>query len=515
MHIPVLWKANIIAFISSFCVMVIELVAARILAPYIGVSLYTWTSIIGIILAGIALGNYIGGKIADRYASPGVLMMIFFTGAVMTFLILPATNFFASAEWFYNLPLMLNFVLKTACIFFIPAIILSMVSPTVIKLTLADLGKTGGVVGTIYACSTAGSILGTFMTGFYFIIWFGTRTTVWLIAIVLIITGILAFISWTTQNRWKLSSRNLVIWSLAVILLVVSFSLFEFKEHWQEDYTKESNYYTIKVKDGEGNIKILVLDHLIHSYNIPGNPTFLKYDYCKIFRELTGYFVKEKPVPRILHLGGGGYSFPQYLQAVYPESINEVVEIDEAVTQVAHEELGLSQDTSIITYNQDARLFLIRQQATEKYDVVIGDVFNDLSTPYHLTTLEFNELVKANMTEDGIYLINIVDDYRDGRYMPSMIYTLKHTFDHVYLFGPLHNWEKARTGTYVLAATDQGINISDYQTFITKGGKEEAVGRLHNEAALEEYLIKRNPLLLTDDCAPTDILVLSIMREQS
>ena len=150
MHpISALWKANLIAFVSSFCVMVIELIAARILAPYIGVSLYTWTSVIGIILTGIALGNYLGGKIADKYASPLVLMTILFAGSLATIAILPATKLFASADWFSNFPLMANFVMKTTCIFFVPAIILSMVSPMVIKLTLADLGKTGGVVGNI------------------------------------------------------------------------------------------------------------------------------------------------------------------------------------------------------------------------------------------------------------------------------------------------------------------------------------------------------------------------------
>ena len=99
------------------------------------------------------------------------------------------------------------------------------------------------------------------------------------------------------------------------------------------------------------------------------------------------------------------------MEVVYPGSINEVVEIDPAVTEVAYEELGLPRETSIKTYNQDARLFLIQRKTEDKYDIVIGDVFNDLSTPYHLTTLEFDKLVKANMEADGIYLVNIIDDY--------------------------------------------------------------------------------------------------------
>jgi len=120
-HISTLWKANTIAFISSFCVMVIELIAARLLAPYIGVSLYTWTSIIGVILAGIALGNYLGGKVADRYPSPSVLALIFFTGALLTITILPTIKVVTSNDWFGHLPIMLNFVLKTSCIFLLPA----------------------------------------------------------------------------------------------------------------------------------------------------------------------------------------------------------------------------------------------------------------------------------------------------------------------------------------------------------------------------------------------------------
>ena len=186
-----LWKANALVFTSSFCVMVIELVASRILAPHIGVSLYTWTSIIGVILSGIAIGNFLGGKLADRYPSPLVLAVLLFLGGLLTVGILPATKIVTFVELFGNLPVMLNFTLKTSFIFFLPALVLSMVSPLVIKLTLADLGETGGVVGTIYAFSTAGSILGTFMTGFFFILWFGTRNIIWLIAAILIITGII------------------------------------------------------------------------------------------------------------------------------------------------------------------------------------------------------------------------------------------------------------------------------------------------------------------------------------
>jgi len=510
--------------------MVIELIASRILAPHIGVSLYTWTSIIGVILAGIALGNYIGGKIADRRPSSLVLAAIFFAGGLVTIAILPVTNIVTSADWFGNLPVMWNFILKTSFIFFLPAIILSMVSPMVIKLTLADLGQTGGIVGTIYAFSTVGAILGTFMTGFYFILWFGTSMIVWLVAAVLILTGVIAWFSWRIPGRWSLSLKNFIIWMVTIVVALTYIFLFQFRESWQETYTKESNYFTIRVVDyqGEhlkalylkeskylsievvdypGNVKGLWLDNFDHSYIIPDNPTTLIYKYSKVFDELVRYVTRENPAPRVLHLGGGGYSFPRYMEVVYPKSVNEVVEIDPAVTQVAHEELGLPLDTSIKTYTQDARLFLIQRNTRDKYDIIIGDVFNDQATPYHLTTLEFNQLVKANMAEDGIYMINLTDNFQQGRYMPSLIYTLQHVFNRVYLFTTDESWERVRIDDFVIAATNRPIDRASYDKFVTEDGTRKVYGNLHNEVKLDEYLSERDAILLTDGYVPTDILM--------
>ncbi len=518
-RISTLWKANSIAFISSFCVMVIELIAARIMAPYIGVSLYTWTSIIGVILAGIALGNYLGGRLADRRPSPVILSAIFFAGSLLTIAILPATKLFTSIAWFSTLPIMWNFTLKTATIFFLPAIVLSMVSPMVIKLTLADLGQTGGVVGTIYACSTAGSILGTFMTGFFFILWFGTRMTVWLVAAMLIVVGIIAWFFWEVTNRWHFSLKNFIIWTVAIEVIMASAFLFHFRESWEESYggeipyySRESNYYTIKVFQGSGDVKVLSLDHLIHSYTKLDDPTVFVYDYPKVFAEMARYTAADNPAPRLLHLGGGGYTYPRYMETIYSESINDVVEIDPVVTEVAHEQLGLPADTSIKTYNRDARLFLIQRKSAEKYDFVIGDVFNDHSTPFHLTTLEFDKLIKANMTPDGIYLVNIIDNYRHGQYMPSFIHTLRQVFKNVYLFSAGQSWETIEPSatlvtTFVIAATDRQIDFTDYRERATEKGTRQLAGSPQDEAKLEAYLVERKPTLLTDDYVPTDIMV--------
>ena len=510
--IPAMWRANSIVFVSSFCVMVIELVASRILAPHIGVSLYTWTSIIGTILASIALGNYLGGRLADRFASPTVLAIILLAGSLTTIGILPAAKAVTSVAWFGRLPPMLSFTLITGCIFLLPAVILSMVSPLVIKLTLADLGKTGGVVGTIYAVSTAGSILGTYLTGFFFILWFGLRPIVWLVAGILVLTGVLAWFCWRVPERWKPLPRNLVLWILAFVLVLTALLIFQFRDKWQETYTRESNYYSIQVNDIGGSVKALALDLLIQAYVIPDQPTYLKYAYLNVFADMVQYINQDGQALKTLHLGGGGYSFPRYLEAVYPGSINEVVEIDPAVTEVAHKELGLPADTSIKTYNMDARQFLLHRQTPLKYDIVAGDVFNDFSTPYHLTTFEFDLSVKASLEQDGIYLVNIIDDYDNGRYLASFVRTLKQVFNNVYLFSTSPVWGGYGPSTYVMAATDRSIDLSDFRQFVNQDG----VGRVsiypHDEKKLDEYLVKRGALLLTDEHAPTDILLAKIKR---
>ena len=510
--LPRLWTANTIVFISSFCVMVIELVASRILAPHIGVSLYTWTSIIGTILASIALGNYLGGRIADRYASPTVLATIFFAGSLTTVGILPATKAVTATAWFSGLPPMLDFTLVTGCIFLLPAVILSMVSPLVIKLTLADLGKTGGVVGTIYALSTAGSILGTYLTGFFFILWFGLRPIVWLVAGILALVGIFAWFGWKVAARWKLSPVNLLLWIMVFVLVLTAVLTFQFRGKWQETYTRESNYYAIQVYNIGGNVKALALDHLVHAYVNPDNLTYLKYGYLNVFADIVAYTGPNRQSLRALHLGGGGYSFPRYLEVVYPGCSNDVVEIDPAVTEVAHEELGLPTDTAIRTYNLDARQFLHRLQTSPKYDIIVGDVFNDFSTPYQLTTLEFDWLVRASMTPDGIYLFNIIDDYERGRFMASVIRTLKQAFNYVYLFNTSPQWEGIGPSTYIMAATDRPIDLAGFKQFVMQQGSGNIAVFPHDEKQLDEYLVRREALLLTDDYAPTDILLAKIKR---
>ncbi len=488
---PRLWQPNLTAFISSGCMMVLELVAGRIIAPYVGVSLYTWTSVIGVVLAGISLGNYTGGRLADRWASLRLLGGIFLLGGLASFGILAVDKLGRQipSGW----PVVAGILMITAALFFLPCFILGMVSPILAKLAVRDLAKIGNTVGKIYAFGTVGSIVGTFATGFVLISWFGTHTIVWGVALVLLALGILFLVG----GHWQVL--------LAAAVLFAGGSLLASKRGWlRGPCVRETNYFCIKVheetRDGE-EVRVLVLDRLVHSYSSLSDPTKLVYGYEQIYARVTAYRAQQDKHLRALFIGGGGYTFPRYIEAVYPGSDIEVVEIDPGVTQIAHERLGLRQDTMVVTYNEDARLFLGREP-TSKFDLIFGDAFNDFSVPYHLTTKEFNDRVRGWLEEDGLYVVNIVDG-APGDFLRAFANTLGKTFRYAYLASGVRSFKNLPRSTFVFIATDAPLKLEDK---IPEEGYDKPLvaSQVLTGGEFEELLASGRVVTLTDQYAPVD-----------
>ncbi len=266
-----LLRAYAITFIASFCSLVIEMVAGRILAPFVGVSLYTWTSIIGVILAGISIGAYIGGKLVDKFPHRRTLALLLFLSGVAALSIIPLAR--SIADYRFPFSLMWRIFTITAIIFFIPGCILGTISPVVVRLTLQSLNKAGNVIGKIYAFSTLGAIIGTFATGFLLISWLSTRNIIFVMGIVLIVTSLL---SGGLFRRKATSAAVVIICAIALTPLY----LWGFKVPLKSDgayFYRESDYYTIRLmksvaSDGKTPLQRLVLDHLIHSYVSPRRP---------------------------------------------------------------------------------------------------------------------------------------------------------------------------------------------------------------------------------------------------
>jgi spermidine synthase len=534
-------KANVVVFIASFCTLVIELVAGRIMAPYVGVSLYTWTSIIGVVLAGISIGAYLGGLIADRYPRSATLGWLLFLSGLGAFSISPLTNLVGGAQ--FHTSLMTRILLITAIIFFVPSCLLGMISPVVVKLTLSNLEKAGNVVGKIYAFSTLGSILGTFATGFYLISWMGTRSILLTMGIILVISAIvfgsffkskksLALLFLFLFLSFSLPIVGLRVYSLtnptefsfpsSPVESIRAFYECAFKYPFEEEtrFFKESDYYTIKVKKAihgnNGNpLESLVLDHLVHSYTDLKDPLYIEYEYIRIYEEMVRWEAKKRGSFRSLFLGGGGYTFPRFIETKYPKAEIHVVEIDPEITRVAQKLLGVSENTRIRSFNEDGRWFVMNCKEKGSYDFIFGDAFNDLSIPYHLTTREFAMQMKGLLKPDGVLMANVIDSFKKGAFMPSYIRTLEEVFGkgNVDLVTLTSDYDHIGISTFVVVASPQKLDMDDFiRTVKGKGG--EVTSHVMSQDRLQEYLKERTSVILTDDYVPVDNLIALIFEER-
>jgi len=525
-----LLAANALVFASSTCIMVLELVAARLIAANLGASLYTWTSVIGVILAGITIGNFLGGKLADRHAPMRILPMLFLAASVLSFSVLWLSQY---AETWWR-PETISWpgwvLLNVAVIFITPAVILGTISPVVAKMALDAGQRTGSTIGNIYAWAAAGSIFGTFVTGFVLIDWFGTR------AIVMGVSALLAFIGLAiASTQFRAGGAFIGTWlALLGVLNMLAFSpwaaaqelgifLLLRPDHSDLRYYDESNYFAIQVYDADEmeNARILALDNLVHSYVSGDDVTELIYDYETVYAALVQRAAPTNEPLRSLFIGGGGFVFPRYMEAAYPIAGIDVAEIDPAVKLAAQRALYLAPDdeTDVTTYTMDARNLvddLLRDGAQGSYDFIFGDAFNDLSVPYHLTTREFTGKLGELLKPSGVYMINIIDIYRAdlGRFLGAFVGTANQSFPYVYVFSSSSDGPTDDRDTFVVACSHQPLDIHDlgerdddlaFEGVLFAWAEGDVLG-----GEMVTVLERGGGLILTDDFAPVDNLLAPI-----
>jgi hypothetical protein len=200
------------------------------------------------------------------------------------------------------------------------------------------------------------------------------------------------------------------------------------------------------------------------------------------------------------------------MEALYPDSAIDVIEIDPGVTQVAYDLLGLAADTKIRSFNEDARLFLERQP-DQRYDLIMGDAFNDFSVPYHLTTREFNQRVRAWLDEGGLYLVNIIDG-PSANFLRSYTRTLRETFNYVYLAPTQAAWRETPRTTFVVIASDRPLDVDRLAG--SAGESALPIGQLLlSDEELEALWAEGQVVTLTDRYAPVDQMLAPAFRNQA
>ena len=510
-------------FVSSFCIMVLELVASRLIARYLGSSLYTWTAVIGVILAGITIGNYLGGRIADKFPTRKVIAILFAICSVVCVVTVILNNIVGRWIWLWYFNWPLRVFSHVSLVFLLPSILLGTISPVVAKMALDRGLPTGRTIGDIYAWGAAGSIAGTFAAGYWLIATMGTVAIIWTIGVVLLLMSILYWARLWVLYIWAIIFIALMTMAMIPAEWAKSTAL-SINLRGQPDpsilYEDESRYFHIVVKRAPDNPnrRSFYQDKLKHCEILMDDILDLQYFYTEIYAVVTEGLSRSKENLCVMAIGGGGYVFPRYIEKVWPGSRIDVVEIDPAVTKAAMHAFGLQKDTTINTINMDARNYvdkLLEQKHSgeeiPQYDFIYGDAFNDFSVPFQLVTRQFNEKLSAILSNDGVYIINVVDIFDSGLFVGSAINTLEKTFPYVYVVTKDEN--HSVRNTFVIIAAKHKL---DLKNIISQSKKGSELKLWYLDASdISKLGQKSRQLVLTDDYCPVENLLAPVVRDNT
>ena len=417
------YRLEIIVFLSGAIEMGIELLAARILSPYVGSSNVVWTSIIGVILASMSIGYYLGGKIADKIANFNILFKILLITALMTSFI-PIFETLIVKSVAGNIEnLIISAVICAIIVFSIPSLILAMISPIAVKIKSEEIKEIGLSSGKISSLSTIGSIVGTFTMGFILIPHIGVSNINIGIVILLILMAIL------TIEKVDKSQIYAVIFvvSISIILIILGKCVFKITNP-DIVLDTDSEYSRIWVK----NVKTKRATYKTLESYLDTNTNEMGAEYLKYY-DLFEYL--NKNANSSLLIGGAAYTYPMHYLKKYEDKTIDVVEIDNKMTEIAKEYFGLDTNNSRLKiYNQDGRSFF--NYSKNKYDVILIDAFKGLNVPFELTTYEAMENVKKLLNNNGIVITNIISaiDGNNSDFIKYEYITYKKVFDNVKVF---------------------------------------------------------------------------------
>ena len=527
---------NATVFLTGAGLMTVELVASRLIARFLGSSLYTWTGVLGVILAGMSLGNYLGGRMADSAPNlPKRISLMFFASAAACIAILWLNAWAGSSAFLMGLSWPVRILLHMAWAFLLPATVLGTISPMVAKLAIERSAQTGRAIGTLYAWNAVGSILGTFLTGFYLTAWLGSVRIVVCMALLLAVLGFCY--AWAVRRGTGQTGRSsmagaaagLVLFGGLFLLAVLPgegvagvagiLKLRDASNEVNAIYFAETQYQALTVTAELGNEahRSFFQNKLRHSEINLNEPEKLLYPYHQLYEAFINKVRGKNATPiRLLCLGGGGYAFPQALLKTRPGSEIVVVEIDPGVTKAAQEAFGLAKDAPIEIHHMDARNYIadaIRKNRDKPgsippFDIILCDSLSEYDIPWHMTTQEFDERIATLLKPDGLYLINLIDAYEYGGFMNAMNQTLSSAFSNVAAVSVIKNL--GPRNTVVWAAGQQKLDAGDISSWMAD--PELFAGYVLTEENFADLRARNGECVLTDDWAPVENLLAPVVK---
>ncbi len=493
------FKYEFIIFIIEAICMSIELVAARVLSPYFGNTNVVWTSIIGIILLSSSIGNYIGGILADK-KSPDKILRIILLSASFFILIIPIAQE-SLLNWIssWTSDIKLGAIISTILLFFIPSLLLGLITPIILKIKLLKLETTGKTSGKIYAISTLGGIFGTFLSGFYLVPHFGSVSILFMLSVVLLIISIVL----------NIKKIDIVLLTFVIIIVVLNiilfffyykgnlrngYRIFEGKENIKVNFDTEYGRVTIynSINENGEKIRTLSVDGGFESatYINKEKRYELVFEYTKYYDLM---FKSSRNINNVLLIGGGGYSYPKYFISHYDSKRMDVVEIDKDVTEIAKKyfylndlikDYNIKHNKRLNLINEDGRTYLNKN--SKKYDAILNDAFSGTVPPKTLTTVETITKIKQSLNEGGLYLTNILSSLegKNSKFLKAEVKTLLTKFKNVYVVPCLTN------------------KLEEYQNIMVLASDEDIPIDNNYELKLSE-----DTIILTDDYCPVETLI--------
>lgn len=511
------WLLIVLVFIAGSCSLAVELSASRLLAPYFGTSLFVWANLIGLILLYLTIGYYVGGRLADRFPRPGVLYLLTTVAAfligVIPFISRPILSWSLTSFATYSISVFYGSLVAVIFLFAIPMILLGCVSPFAIRLRIEQVGRSGHTAGQLYAISTAGSILGTFLPVLWLIPTIGTRYTFFVFAVSLLLVSIVGLITTQLSMPRLPDTRKRLDKSLLSILLLIPMGAAvlsvngPIKPPSGSDgggvlvAERESAYNYIQVVHVGEQMQLVLNEGLaIHSIYDPNQIlTQGPWDYFMV----APYFNKppftQNQVHRACIIGLGAGTIPRELTAAYGPIPIDGVEIDGTIVDLGRQYFHMN-EPNLNVIVQDGRYFL--RTTSHKYDIIGIDAYQQPYVPFQLTTLEFFQEVRAHLTPTGVTVINAGRTSKDFRLVEALAQTMRGVFSHVYII------DTERFTNSIIIGTNAPSSLDNFRT--NAAGLTNPLLQSVAQASLTYGNMREERITniyFTDDRAPVEQLI--------
>jgi spermidine synthase len=494
-------------FVSGAVVMGLELLGSRLLAPVFGNSIFVWGSLIGVVLAALSAGYYSGGKLADRKPDFQVLSIVIFAAGLLV-IALPAL-----APPIFDFIVKLDLgdryspLLATTALLGPPSLLLGTVSPYAIRLAAKTFEKLGKASGNLYALSTLGSIVGTFVTVFVLIPEFGVNKIIFALGVTLLVV---AFLGLGFRMKVFVLLVLLVLpfaapYMVSRRLTIASYTL----ALGDTIYETDTPYHHLLVADSydpahQSYVRYLILDDNLHSAMDLNHPERTVFDYTDYFQ--MGFLLNPN-ITRVLFIGGGGFTGPKAFLKDYPKVSVDVAEIDPEVIRVAEQYFAVNaSNPRLHIYSEDGRVFL--QQTAQKYDLVVLDAYSKSYVPFHMMTAEFFKEVARHLTGDGSVISNLIAGISGApaQLLTAEVRTMGTVFPNVYVF-PVRGPDYQDPQNVIILATLLSTPLTkvDFTNLATRTTTSQ-IAALKDDMANYFTIETSNAPILTDNFAPVETL---------